>query len=98
MDKRGEVQVWFSVEIEFVVDELVGCVCGDSVLGKTELWDVFCASVARRVRRHDGLAGCSREFADDAVLPRLGQDFIGVNMLSSVARQFVPCEGPFEFC
>jgi hypothetical protein len=56
-DETGEVQIWAAVKVEFIVDELVGCIGRDTSFWKGVFRDCFCAAITAGVGRRDAAVG-----------------------------------------
>lgn len=49
VDKRSEIEIWLSIEIKFVMDQLIRGIGVNSLVWKIILWNIFCTSISWRV-------------------------------------------------
>jgi hypothetical protein len=81
-DEGGNVQVWPSIEIKFVMDELIGGIRRNAFLGNGEFGDCLGTAVAARVGRRS----IAMDMADPGVAKVTAEvdDFFRVNVLAAL--------------
>ena len=83
MNKGSHVKIGFSIEIELIMNQLIGGICIDAIPWEAELRYVYFATVARRVRRCNivfDVVGLVRETCLTGLTGE-AQKFIRINVL-----------------